>query len=377
MPKKKILIIGNTIKSLLNFRGKLIESLIQNNYKVVVASGGYDLQLINKLNDMNIEYRNFSLKRHSLFLFSEFITLYHLFKLFFIVKPDIVLSYSIKPNIYTGLIKYFFKKIIFFSTITGLGYSFQRTNFKRKVLEIFVRLLYSISFKHCSLVFFQNHENQKYFIENKIIELNKAQIINGSGVDIKYFSEQELQKPPLIFLMMARLLKEKGIYEYINAANIIKKKYNHVIFKLLYVIDKESKDKIDLNDLNRIDTNQNVELIKEVEDVRPIIKSSHIFVLPSYHEGSPKAVIESMSCGRAIITSNNSGCKETVINKYNGYLINHQSKFSLCKAMLKFIKFPENISKMGKNSRKLAIKKFDSNIINKIIISKIESSLKN
>lgn len=370
--KKKILLIGSTYKSLSNFRGYLINDLILNNLKVITSSGDTNINYI-KINKKRIEHKYFFLNRHSLNIFKEVFTFFNLINLINKSQPDIIISYTIKPNLYIGLILKFFKykKINFFPIVTGLGHLF----YSKKKLIIFIRYfvkkLFIYSFSKSNYIFFQNKDNQNYFVVNKLCNLKKCILIPGSGIDLKNFLPQELPKFPLVFLMSSRLLNEKGVIEYFKCANIIKKKYNHIRFIFQYSLDNYSKDSIELNILDKLNSNKNIEVYKNVEDIRKIMIKCHVFVLPSYHEGLPRTSIEALALGKPIITTDVPGCRETVINNANGYLVKERSVFSLLKAMVKLIKNDKHLNKMSKESRILAEKKFDYKIVNKIILSKL------
>ena len=171
--------------------------------------------------------------------------------------------------------------------------------------------------------------------------------------------------------MSSRLLFEKGVIEYFKAANLIKNKYNNVLFIFQYSLDLQSRDTIPIEKIHEYNKYNNVEIITEVDDVIKLISKCHVFVLPSYHEGLPRTSIEALALGKPIITTNVPGCRETVINNLNGYLVKERSLFSLMKAMVKLIKNDKHLITMSNESRKLAENKFDYKIVNKIILSNI------
>lgn len=370
--KKKILLIGSTYKSLSNFRGHLINDLTLNNFKVITSSGDTNINYI-ILNKKKIEHKYYFLNRHSLNLFKEIITIISLINIINKLQPDIIISYTIKPNLYIGLILKFFKfrKIKFFPIVTGLGHLF----YSKKKFMIFVKnivkKLFIYSLSTSKYIFFQNKDNQDFFVDNKLCDLEKCILVPGSGIDLKFFVPQKLPKFPLVFLMSSRLLNEKGVIEYFKCANIVKKKYDHIRFIFQYSLDNYSKDSIDLNILEKLNSNKNIEVYENVDDIRKIMLKCHVFVLPSYHEGLPRTSIEALALGKPIITTDVSGCRETVINNLNGYLVKERSLFSLLKAMLKLIKNDKILNKMSKESRNLAEKKFDYKIVNQIILSKL------
>jgi glycosyltransferase involved in cell wall biosynthesis len=372
LKKKNILLIGSTYKSLSNFRGYLIKDLIEKNF-IVTCSSGDSFEKFIKINNKKIVHEEFYLNRHSLNFFKEIKTIIHIYKILNKIKPDLVISYTIKPNIYVGLIlKIFqFKKIAFFPIITGLGHLFYSNKIIIKFLKFFVKYLFRYSFNNAKIIFFQNQENLNYFVNLNLCNLNKSVLIPGSGIDLDYFKMQSLKPFPIVFLMSSRLLFEKGVLEYFNAANLIKKKYNKVSFIFQYSCDFQSKDTIPIKKIHEYNKYNNVEIISEVDDIIKLINKCHVFVLPSYHEGLPRTSIEALALGKPIITTDVPGCRETVINNLNGYLVKAKNLYSLVKAMVKLIKNEKHLIEMSKESRNLAEKKFDYKIVNQIILSKI------
>ncbi len=370
--KKRVLIIGSTYNSLTNFRGHLINDLTLNNYKVITSSGDTNINYIN-LNEKKIEHKYFFLNRHSLNIFKELFTILSLIYTIFKSEPDIIISYTIKPNLYIGLILKLFKhkKIKFFPIVTGLGHLFYSNKTFIILTRHIVKKFLFYSFTSSNYIFFQNKDNQKFFIDNKLCNLKKSILIPGSGIDLKFFLPQKFPNFPLVFLMSSRLLNEKGVIEYFKCANIIKKKYSHIRFIFQYSLDKFSKDSIDLANLDSLNSNKHIEIYQSVKDIRDIMSKCHVFVLPSYHEGLPRTSIEALALGKPIITTDVPGCRETVLNNLNGYLVKEKNLFSLLKAMVKLIKNDKYLLKMSKESRNLAIRKFDYKIVNQIILSKL------
>ena len=292
---------------------------------------------------------------------NDFILLVKLFKIFKKQSPDVILSYAIKPVIWGGLAARFCKTD-FYALITGLGFTFQGTSFKRKLLTSLVVILYRIALKKSKAVIFQNKDNLNLFVEKGIVPRSKTHLVNGSGVDIEKFNIEVYPKGSVNFLCISRLLTEKGLREYAAAAKIVKKKFPSVIFNLVGVEDT-SPDAIPLNEVNRWSDYINYK--GSTMDVRPHIKNAHVYVLPSYHEGIPRSTLEAMSMGRAVITTDAVGCKETVENGVNGFKISIRSINALAEKMIWFIEHSEQVKLMGIESRRIVVEKFDVQKINK------------
>ena len=292
---------------------------------------------------------------------NDLILLVKLFKIFKKQSPDIILSYAIKPVIWSGLASKFFKTD-FYALITGLGFAFQGTSFKRKLLTSLVVFLYRVALKKCKAVIFQNKDNLNLFVEKGIVPRSKTQLVNGSGVDIEKFNVETFSKGNINFLCLSRLLTEKGLREYAAAAKIVKKKFPSVVFNLVGAEDT-SPDAIPLDEVNR--WSEYINYKGSTMDVRSHIKNAHVYVLPSYHEGIPRSTLEAMSMGRAVITTDATGCKETVENGINGFKVSVRSINEIAEKMIWFIEHPEQIELMGIESRRIVLEKFDVHKVNK------------
>ena len=356
----KILIFGTVPNDLLNFRADLIQDIKKRGYKVIASSSALDSNSITHLKKLDIEYESIYLKRHSLSLIGDIRTVVNLLNLLKKQKPNLVLAHGIKLVIWGGISSRI-RKTPFFALITGLGFAFQGKSFKRKLLTKFVSFLYKIALKNSEAVIFQNTDNRNLFIEKGIVPKSKTHIVNGSGVDIKKFSFNELPTSNINFLLVARLLGEKGLREYASAAKVVKDQFPNVEFDIVGAED-ESLDAISIDEVKS--WSKYINYNGSTDDVRPYIKKCHVYVLPSYHEGLPRSTLEAMSMGRPIITSNASGCKETVEEGKNGFMVPVGSYEELARKMIWFIKNEEKIKIMGKRSRMIVENRFDVRSVN-------------
>ncbi len=305
--------------------------------------------------------------------------LFELYKIYKYYKPALVLHFTIKPNIY-GNIACRLSRINSISSVTGLGTVFQREN----LLTWLVKKLNKIAFSHSKMIFFQNNEDMAVFNKEKILSTDKYVITPGSGVNTSYFSPEYCapcsKDKKSTFLLIARMLWNKGIGEFVEAAKIVKQKYPNTNFCLLGAFDFDNPSSISEKVIKSWVADGFVNYYGETSDVRPFIFKSDIIVLPSYYrEGIPRSLIEAAAMGKPIITTDNIGCKEVVDDGENGFLVPIKNQEALSKAMIKFINLPQsNKIEMGKNSRKKAINKFDEelvinkylNVINEILEEK-------
>ncbi len=365
--KIDVIVIGALPESLINFRGALIQALSANNSVMGMADSTKE-EVVAELSEINVVFKEFPIKRNGLNPLVDFATWKSLSQTFKKIKPDIILAYTIKPIIWGGLASRVTPNTRFYALVTGLGFAFQEGNWKRNLLTRLVTKLYKASLKNAEKVIFQNPDNLKEFIDRDIIPKEKAALVNGSGVDIQKFSFTPLpSNGQVVFLSIGRLLGEKGFREYADAARIVKQKYPNAHFQLLGPEDP-SPDGIPIKKIENWQREGSVDYLGSASDVRPYIQSCHVYVLPSYHEGMPRTVLEAMAIGRPILTTDVPGCRETVINGENGYLVPKADASALAERMFWFIENPDKWERMGKHSRDLAEKKYDVHKVNTQLI---------
>ncbi|WP_236688340.1 glycosyltransferase family 4 protein [Photobacterium kishitanii] len=238
--------------------------------------------------------------------------------------------------------------------------------FFKNILVFIVVNLYRIALKNAKSVIFQNHDNMNLFIDKGIVDKSKCYVVNGSGVDLKHFKLTSLTKEPN-FLLIARLLGDKGIREYVKAAKLIKGKYPNALFELVGPEDP-SIDGITIDRVNKWTDSGYIQYKGSSNDVRPFIKKCNIFVLPSYHEGMPRTVLEAMAMGRPILTTDVPGCRETVMNGENGWLVEKANFEQLAERMIWFIENQDQWKVMGQKSYSIANEKFDVHKVNAEIL---------
>lgn len=359
--KQNLLVLGSSAKTLASLRGNLINSLSEKNLNIILTSSKPDpgdLDLFKNSN--NINFRSIYLKRNSLNIFNDFKTILDIFFLIKTIRPKFILAYGIKLIIWSGLISNIFKNQ-FYALITGTGYSFEGKSIKRKLLTLSVIFLYKFALKNSKSVIFHNNDNRNLFVSRGIVPKTKTHVVNGSGVDLEKFNLTAIPKGDTHFLCIARLLGEKGLREYAAAAKIVKKKFPNVVFNLVGPIDP-SPDGISLTEVKS--WSSYIIYNGSTNDVRPFIKISHVFVLPSFHEGMPNTTLEAMAMGRPIITTDAVGCKDTVKNTINGFKVPVGSIEELAEKMIWFIENPDKLEPMGFASRKIVEENFSLHKIN-------------
>lgn len=373
MLKNKIILIGTYPRSLINFRGELIRKFVLKGYKVTTIGCNANDDDIRAIQSLGVDYINLPFENSSLNPLDDIKMIINYYFIFKKLQPDYVLSYTIKPIIWGGLAARLTGSN-FFALITGFGFAFHGKSFKRKALTKIVSVLYKFSLSYATRVIFQNKDNRKVFVDKKIVSLVKTEIVNGSGVDVNHFfyhSPPPIKKQALVFLCIARLLNEKGLREFEQASEIMRKKYPNTICQIAGFYDS-SPDRISSEEVNRWQKKGTIVYLGTFKDVRTLISASHIYVLPSYHEGLPRSTLEAMAMGRPVITTLAVGCRETVEDGNNGFKVPVGNAKKLAKKMIWFIENPEQIMKMGLVSRKMAEERFDVHKVNKKILKIME-----
>ena len=376
----KFLMISSFLPSVLNFRGKLLEAIHDKGYEIHIMAP--DLAEFSeehqKLKALGYQLHEMPMQRTGTNPVHDLKTLVAMHGIIQRIKPDYVLSYTIKPVIYGTLASWLAKVPKRFALITGLGYAFQNVESgKRSIFQKMVHGLYAQALKHAHKVFFQNPDDLKLFQDMHLLEPQTSTVVvNGSGVNVQDFDVMPLPmneqgEVKASFLLIARLLGDKGVREYAEASRIVKAQYPEAEFHLVGWID-ENPSAISQAELDTWVNEKTLNYWGKLTDVRPAIRESSVYVLPSYREGTPRTVLEAMAMGRAIITTDAPGCRETVANGVNGYLVGVKSVDDLVKTMQYFIEDPKLIRYMGQRSREIALNKYDVRQVNKHMMTEME-----
>ena len=373
----KIVVSASLASSLVNFRGALLIDLLSGGHEVYVLAPqlSKDLPTYNWLISHGIKCHDINLSRASINPFLDIRAFFEYYSVFLRIKPDLLLVYTIKP-ILLGLIASFFVSTPSrIPLITGLGYAFtEGAGLKRIIVRLCASSLYRFALQFSTFIFFQNVDDFQYFNELGLIPKRiPTKIVSGSGVDLLRFPFVPLHTKSIRFLLIARLLVDKGIREYAMAAHYLRRFFPDVEFHLVGGIDPNPSG---IKKAEVTSWHDSGDLIWHgpVLDVRPHLATCTVYVLPSYREGMPRTVLEALATGRPILTTNVPGCRETVIEGENGFLFPPRDFLALADAMSKVIKLPRSeLLRMGIASNKLARERFDVDIINYEMIRAIES----
>jgi len=359
----RVAIVGALPESLLNFRGEFLLKLVAAGHEVIAMAHEATPNVVEKLEDMGVSFVSFPIQRNGLSPLVDLKTFLALRKEFRTLKPDIVMAYTIKPIIWGGLALRNSHNVRFYALITGLGFAFQIESGMRGYLVKLIVTLYKSALARVSGIIFQNPDNKKEFEKRKIACNANCFIVNGSGVNLTRFPQSPLSNKDCIFLTIGRLLGDKGFREYVAAARLVKKRFPEVLFQLVGPEDS-SPDSIPLSEVQSWDEQGWIEYCGATDDVRPFLNKCSVFVLPSYHEGMPRTVLEALSVGRPILTTDVPGCRETVISGENGFLVPKADAKALAERMIWFVENQNKLEEMGAKSRQLAEERFDVQKIN-------------
>ena len=357
---KTILFFDNTAWGLYNFRSTVIKHYIEKGYKIIVGTP-LDEIYFSKFKKLGCTTFPINLDSRGINPMSDIRLLYQYYKLIKRIRPNLLISYTIKPNIYEGLAASLLK-IPYIPIVPGAGTAFQKQNFVTKIVET----LYKNAFKKAIKVFFLNEEDYTLFINRKLVNTAAAHRLNGEGINLSDFKIiKKEEATPFTFILVARLLKSKGIIFYHDAAKIIKEKYPNTNFLLLGMLAQNNSDAIEQQQLDKWNEEGVISYLGATSDVMSFLKKTDCLVLPSYYrEGIPRSLMEGAAVGLPLITTNHIGCREVVQDNYNGFLCKTKDVDSLAQQMEKMILMtPEERRTMGLNGRKLVEKKFDINLI--------------
>lgn len=360
-----VLLMGGFAPSLINFRGQLIRTLVAAGNRVIAVAPDIDDETRQKLKGMGAEVEQVALSRGGLNPLADLRTLARIRKLIAQYRPDLVVTYTIKPNIWGGLAARMMR-VRHVGMVTGLGYAFiDSATLRQRIVQSVATRLYRAGVARSDRVVFQNSDDAEDFVRQRIVTRNQIAFTDGSGVDLSEFALAPLPAEP-VFLMLARLIRNKGVREYCEAAVQIKARVPGSRFLLGGWIDTVPGS-VTQQELDGW-IEQGIEYLGPLRDVRPAISDASVFVLPAYREGTPRTTLEAMAMGRAIVTTDAPGCRETVREGVNGLLVEVESTADLARAMETLATDAGKRAAMGAASYRLAVEKFDVHAVNRQLI---------
>lgn len=368
----KIVVLSAQAFSVLKFRSDMISSFVRAGHEVIVGAPDTEEHWYRDIERLGAEYQRIRVNRTSINPIQDLSTLVSIMALLRREKPDLVFSYQAKTVIYGMIAAGICGVPKRYALIAGLGSAFRNTghSMKAKALKAVLSLEYRIALRFAKKVFFQNQDDAAEFVGRRIVKKTQIEYMNGSGVNLDVFKQTAIPDENR-FLIISRYIRDKGIIEYLEAARIVKQKYPEASFEMVGYYDP-NPSALKPDELQPY-FDQDIALnCGKQDDVTPYLNRCSVYVLPSYHEGTPKSVLEAMAVGRPIITTNAPGCRETVQDGVNGFLVEVKDVESLAEKMIWLIEHPTEAKNMGRRSREMVESRFDVRIVNKKLMDSMK-----
>ncbi len=351
-----VAVVINTAWNIYNFRRGIITSFIEQGHRVLAIAPKDEY--VAHLEQLGCEFVPLPMQVSGINPLADFLLLIRFLNIVRKKKPEVLLTYTIKPNIYGSIVARLTNTPII-CNISGLGTTF----IARSLVSKIAIGLYRISVRHASHVFFQNDEDQRLFLDHVPLK-GTTSLLNGSGVNLEQFQPVGVENPHPIFLMIGRPMVEKGVYEYVEAAQLVRERYPEAIFQLIGRWDKGDKRSATEQEMSAWQRNKVIHYLGTSDAIDHVIAKADAIVLPSYREGTPRTLLEGGAMGKPLIATDVPGCRHVVVDGFNGFLCQAKSATSLAQAIIKYIQLPqeEKVS-MGQKSRKHIEEKFDEQLV--------------
>ena len=366
----RVLLTCSDANSLRNFRGRLIQSMRAQGHEVVAVAPRFPPAIAGWCDDLDLVMERTSLDNQSLNPIKDIGVIGELYRIIRKHKPDVVMGYTHKPALYTAFAARLAGVPRVTMMVTGIGFGFEPgPGTARKIIPAITRSLFRAGCAASDTVIFHNRDNRDFFLEEKLLkDGSKAVVVGGSGVDLSHFTPQPLEDAApgeLVFLLIARIVRYKGILEYARAAQALRARYPKAKFLLAGYHDSNP---LAYSDAEWRFIQDQVEYLGQSDDVRSLYRRSHVYVLPSYGEGMPRTVLEAMASRRPILTTDTYGCRDTVEEGVNGHLVPTREWAPLAGAMERFLSGASPLEKMGEASLTRARALFDVENVNREMI---------
>lgn len=371
----KVVFIGTVASSFYGFRADLIRTLLKKGHQVYAFTSEYTKEDLKKIESLGAIPVTYELNRGGLNPLADIVATYKLAKKIREIKPDLVFSYFSKPVIFGTIAAKLAKVPRIVGMLEGLGYTFTQQpeglSKKTELIKKIQVLLYKFALPQLDKLIFLNPDDPLDLLDQHAINVKKVEVLGGIGLNLKDYPYQPVPniQQPINFLFIGRLLREKGIHDFLAAVKIVKEKYPETQFTVLGAIDPHNLGALTQSELDELISSNIIDYPGHVDNVKDWIAKSHVFVLPSYREGVPRSTQEAMAIGRAVVTTDVPGCRETVEHGVNGFIVAKWNPEALAEKMIYFIEQPEQIEKMGIESYKIAQEKFDADKVNQRLLN--------
>ncbi|MCX8474754.1 MAG: glycosyltransferase family 4 protein [Sphingomonas sp.] len=369
----KIVILSSLSWSLVNFRGALIARMAAEGHDVVACAPDAEPEVVETLARAGVRFRLTPMARAGTNPLRDLATLAGYVGLMRAERPDMVVAYTQKPIIYGGIAARLFGRPRFYAIMSGLGYVFSDEASTRRGLRRLVSALYRAGVRRARCIFVFNGDDRRSMLANHIVDDRQRVVqVPGSGVDVGHFAAQPMPAGATTFLMMGRLMRDKGVGEYVAAARRVRARWPGTRFLLLGRPETENPTGYAAEEMQAWQDEGLVELLAETRDVRPYLASAHVFVLPSYYrEGLPRTILEALATGRPVITTDMPGCREPIEEGRNGFLVPPRDAEALADAMERFLECPALLQPMGEAARQVAVDIYDVERVNRQLLAEM------
>lgn len=366
----KILVHSSLAYSLVNFRGALLAALIAEGHEVIATAPDRDADIEAKLEQMGVGFERVPMARASLSPFRDLQTLASYIGMMRRHRPDVVISYTQKPIIYGGLATRLFGKAKYYVIMSGLGFIFSEASDSRTGLRKLVSRMYREAIRKARTVFVFNSDDRSEMLRHGIVSREQKVVqVSGSGVDTRRFVATPIRQDPPTVLMIARLMRDKGVQEFVESAKVVKQRIPDARFQILGRLEEDNPTGISKEELAQWSSEGVIELLPETRDVRPYLEAATVFTLPSYYrEGLPRTILEALSAGRPVVTTDLPGCRDAIEHGTNGLLVPPRDPQALADAILEILDDPEKLAAMSSAAREIAERKYDVRRVNAALI---------
>lgn len=361
---KIVLISQNASPGLLIFRKELIRYLVLEGHDVYALAIDYNKKTKQAVSDLGAVPISYQLDKAGLNPLTDITDTFKLYRTLRTLAPDVVFSFFVKPSIYGTLAAKLAGVPRRIAMLEGLGHIYSMngvgSSFRKRILQLLHGILCSVSYFFAEHILFLNQDDPVDLSRVALLSKDKLRVLGPIGLELQDypFSEPDIDKP-IRFIFVGRLLAEKGVFEYIEAARSVRLNYPEAEFVMLGGLDPDNPSALSESDLNKVIAEGMIQYPGHVSNVSEWVTGSHVFVLPSYREGLPRSTQEAMAIGRAVITSDAPGCRETVIDGVNGFIVRPWDDEALARKMKYLIKYPQEIMRMGRESHRIATERFD------------------
>lgn len=367
-----VLFVGADIKYMLQFRGRIISAFRKMDYRTIVLATpvfGYDER---QFVDIGVEFIRWNLSKTGLNPLADIPEVSTLWRILRATRPNIVFAHTIKPVIYAMILSKLAGAPRRVAMIPGLGYAFTSGDgLLRRVVATVANIAYSVALRSANIVLFQNPDDRVDLIKLGVLSPSAhTAIVHGSGVDMVRFPATPPPIGPVTFLMVARLIRDKGVYDFVEAARLVKRKIPNIRLILVGSADQNPAAVLQ-SEIDSWRAEGIIEVRGHLPDPQPEYAACHVFVLPSYREGTPRTNLEAMSSARAIITTDTPGCRETVVDGVNGLLIPPRDPTALAEAMLSLACDPQRVQAMGVAGRRICAERFELEAVTRSTVAHI------